>query len=699
MTRRLFASLLLTGAAFAASDDPAAPTSVYAEHLETSTRTGESILTGHPYADYGDIRLTADEIRINPQTHTAVATGHATLTRGPRRLVADQISFNAETRTIEVGELRIGQFPVYASGSSATGTPDSLVVNNAIVTLPEPGALVPTLEAARVFFTENRQVRAEDAALGLGRVHPIALPGLSHNVRNALLPSVAVSGGYRRTLGVYIEGSLQIPVTPALRLGGDLGLYTNRGIMAGPSGTYGATHGDNTFFGQFRSGFISDYGTRYTDLIGRRVPRERGFVEWEHLQTIGERLSIAGELNYWSDSEVVRDFRPSDFYNVQQPDTFLESVYSGDNFNVSLFTRFQPNSFQVVQQRLPELRFDLLPTPLGAGINQRFNASIAVLKQDSLPVGPLHPIADPQLRSDRFDAYYGLSRPIAPTNWFAFTPVAGGRVTHYAKATGGRSDYTRVLGEVGFDSELRASGKWDYKNERWKIDGLRHLVTPRLSYRYIPEAEKGARYIPSIDDRSFSTYLQPLGLGDIRNLDELRGTNTLRLGLDQTLQTRDPVYGSRDLVVLNVANDFLFDRRPGERKVSAIHSELAIMPARWLELGVYQSFTPQDFTLQEFNTGITLRDRDDWAVRFASNFLRGELNDYLFRGTKQINEALEAIVHLRYDARRQRFNEQAYGVRQNIGNTWSVEYLITLYDGRRRESNFGFNIRVDVVRY
>ena len=422
------------------------------------------------------------------------------------------------------------------------------------------------------------------------------------------------------------------------------------------------------------------------------MPKNRGYAEWNHHQQITENLTLIGQLNYWRDSEIVRDFRPSEFFRVQQPDTFVESVYSSPNYLVSLFARFQPNTFHRVQQRLPELRFDLLPLALGNGFYERFNASVVALR-DNPPGG------GPTISSDRLDAYYALSRPIKPSEWLTFTPMAGARVTHYAHLQGPRSDYTRTLGEIGFDSEMRISGTYEYKNPRLKIDGLRHLLTPRLSYRYIPEAEKGARYIPAIDRRSFSTYLQPLGLGDTRNIDDLHSTNTLRLGFDNTLQTRDPVYGSRDLVVLNIANDFRFDRAPRERRMSEIHSELAIMPARWLELGIYQSFAPQDLTLREFNTGITVRDGQEWEAHFASNFLRGELNDYFLEGSRRLNEVFDGIIHLRYDARQERFNEQMYGIRHNIGNTWRIEYLITLYDGPRRESRFGFSVRVDALRF
>jgi LPS-assembly protein len=696
VTRRLLAYLALAASATAASPEA---TSIVAGHSETSIRTGETILTGDPHVDYGDLRLTADEIRLNPSTHVATATGHAIITQGPRRLLSDRIVYHSETGSFEVGDLRAGEFPVYASGASATGDHESLVVTDARVSLLEPGDLIPTLRAARVFFTADHRVRAEHAALGLGDVQPLSLPNISHDVRSSLVPNASLTGGYRRSLGVYGEIDLHLPITPVLKLGADLGLYSSRGIMLGPAGSYAFQSADTSYQGAFRSGFISDYGTRYTDVLGRPVPRNRGFAEWQHNQQIGDRITLVGDFNYWRDSEVLRDFRPSDFFNVQEPDNFVESVYSGNNYSVSFFARFQPNSFQIVQQRLPELRFDLLPTALPGGFYERFNASAAVLREDPLPVAPFTPVPGPKLRSDRLDAYYSLSRPIRPAEWLTFTPVAGGRITHYANLDGARNDYTRTLGEIGFDSELRASGTYDYKNPRWKIDGLRHLVTPRISYRYIPEAEKGARYIPPIDRRSFSTYLQPLGLGDIRNLDELHGTNTLRLGLDNTLQTRDPIYGSRDLLVFNAAADLRFDRRPGEREASEIHTEVGLTPARWLEVGVYSSFTPQEFTLRELNTGITLRDGDDWTLRFANNFLRGELNDYLVRGTHRFNEAVEGVVHLRYDARKRRFNEQAYGVRQNLANAWSIEYLVTIYEGPRREGHFGLNVRIDAIRF
>ena len=62
--------------------------------------------------------------------------------------------------------------------------------------------------------------------------------------------------------------------------------------------------------GTFRSGYINDHGDKETDLLGRPIQEERAFAEWQHQQMIAPNLSLNAQLNWWKDSEVVRDFRP-----------------------------------------------------------------------------------------------------------------------------------------------------------------------------------------------------------------------------------------------------------------------------------------------------------------------------------------------------------------------------------------------------
>ena len=197
----------------------------------------------------------------------------------------------------------------------------------------------------------------------------------------------------------------------------------------------------------------------------------------------------------------------------------------------------------------------------------------------------------------------------------------------------------------------------------------------------------------------FSTYLQPLGLGEVRNIDDLHATNTFGSASTTSCRLAIRCLGTRDLLVFNVANDFRFRRRPGERDVSEVHTEIALMPARWLQVDVYESFAPRNLSLREFNSGITIRDGAAWSVRFGNNFLRREIQDYSVDGRLRLTERFEALTRLHYDARKRRFNEQAYGITQNLSNTWLISYTVSLYSGRRRESSFGFNVQIDTVRF
>jgi len=311
------------------------------------------------------------------------------------------------------------------------------------------------------------------------------------------------------------------------------------------------------------------------------------------------------------------------------------------------------------------------------------------------------PTTGPTLRSDRIDAYYGLTRPISPREWLTVKPVAGVQVTHYGRtleeSNGG--DYTRTLGEVGFDADVRASATYAYQNKRWKVDGLRHLVTPRLSYRYIPKADRGRGRIPQIDRRAFSTYLQPLGLGDQRNVDELTATNTLRLRIDNTLQTRDPEYGSRDLVDFNLGADVRFERDVGARTLSDLHTELGLMPATWLRFDLYQRYSTQDGKLRELNTGLTVTNSEWWSLRLGTHYLENNIEEYVADGAFRIDERFEAFARMHYDSRQARFVQQTYGVRQTLDRLWTLTYGLNFYEGRRREGSFGFVVEIETAAF
>jgi len=682
-----------TAASTAASS--AGETQLSAERTAFDEISGEIAFSGGARFSDGETLLEADEIRYSHTTGEAVATGHVVLTRGSERLIADSLRYWRADKSFRAEKIRVGRAPYYISGASAEGTGDEIVVHDSLIIVREPGPFQPRISARSLRYRHDRDIVARSARLGIGAFTPIVLPRFTYRLSLPLASRLSFDAGYRASLGAFAETGLYLPLGRDTRIGGVLSAYSKRGVMVGPEAHYEIeSQGGLITAGDLQTGFIHDHGERLTDRLGRDVPKSRSFVEWWHSQDVTERLRLSAQLHYWEDSEVLRDFRPSQFYRNQSPDTYVQAVYAADRFFLSGLARLRPNDFTAVQERLPELRFDLPTTRLGAsGLVAQAQASAAALRQRPPGSGGI------ATRSDRLDSYLSLSRPITHADWFSLTPLVGARATHYAKATGGKRHYTRLLGEFGFDAALRVSKTWDYTNALWQINGLRHLLSPTLGYRYVPQAQKGRAWIPPIDTAPFSSYLPVLGLANARDIDALEPHHLIRLGLNNTWQTRAADYGSRDLLTLDLAQDLRFDRTAGQRRGSDLHAALAFTPAPWLQFDLYQRTRVDDFSLRELNAGLTLRDGSAWSLRLDSHYLRREISEYVLRYELAVNEAVTLLTRLHYDSRRSRFNEQAYGLRQNLGNIWSLQYTVSIYDGRRRESDFGFNFSVQALGF
>ena len=663
---------------------------------DSDLATGETVFKGACQYRDGPVLMTADEIRYNGRTKVLVAIGQATLTEADERLLADRLEYHSVDGTFTADRIRVGRFPFYIQGESAEGSiRTEVVIHHASISYTEPGRWRPSVRAETITYAHGHYLKLVRSVVGIQNGEFIPIKSFTQDLQQTFGVSYfSVDVGYRSSLGGSIDLGAHLPFFPGARLGGDVSFYTSRGLMAGPTGTYADPTGEQAWKGVLKSGFISDYGNRLTDVRGEQIQRNRSYLEWTHQQQVNPQLTLDANINWWSDSYVVRDFRPKEFYPVESPDNAVESVYASDNAYASVFARFRPNTWEAVQERLPEVGYHLMPSAIGGGFYQRLDLSAVYLHETS-------PFDGSELASNRVDLFYGLSYPFHPTPWFSFTPVAGARITDYSGTIGAplKGGYLRPLGEIGFDSQLQSSGTFNYQNPLWEIDGLRHLLTPIISYRYIPSADKGQQYIPQIDRRTFSTYLQPLDLGDIRTLDQLHPVDTFRLGLKNTLQTREVDYGSRDLLTFDLADDFHLHRTSNASDFSDLHLDMAITPARWLEYDVTEIFTPDRFQLREIGTTLILHDGDVWSLQLANDFLRHEDDYYLLNFTRRLNEQFSARLLIDYNARRHVLDQVAFSLIENLANSWRVEYRLIRNGGPNRDGRFGFQVALDVLRY
>jgi LPS-assembly protein len=754
---RAAAFCLLPLTSFAAADADKEGIRLVGTNPKT-TDNGITIIDNGPGTiSFGDdLQINYKTISINRLTRHVTIPGEAQMSFGASRILARdasaQRSKDKTSTTITTQAFRMGMPPAYLQGESANISREddppkkisttSASLNNITIHYQEPELFGITVDARKISISQVRQLRAkptedrpadttpqppqaneepilrvEDAVLRVANLPIFYLP--AYEQQGLDLPPIrpVLHVGSQENIGEFLRTTLYYTAlkrSHGIEPGILLDAYSRAGVLCGPTLLYDTERiRDHTSLasaipakGEFLGAWINDNSARGNDNYNTPIDAHRSFLLWNHKQdfhTSHHHLELTASINYWSDTSVLRDFRPAEFSNNQRPDNFVELVLPDPAFYLSLFSRFRANDFQNVQQRLPELRLDYNPREIGSsGIFHQFSLAFAFLYERTSPEFPILPGAPGgTLESPRLDTYYGFTRPIHIGDWLSITPVAGARATTYFSPQNNGVPYSRLLPQLGFDIHLNATGQWNLHNAIWEIDGLRHRLRPLVQYRWIPAADKGREHIPAIDRTAFIPYPLPIDLSQKRYTDDLWEQQVLRIGIENILQTRDPDYGSRDLAWLNIYQDFYDNTRPGDRTRSTTYSQLGISPARWLNLELYSRLDTYSWRSNEISAQLELRDGDRWNLRFGAQYNTdiSTINQYYWSLEYRVSSNYALFGRWRYDCEADKLTEQYYGLRQRIGNTWIIEYHLANRQNARRDNGFSYGINLRIQTF
>jgi len=683
--------------------------------------TGELISTDNAQLTYGDWLLSADEIRYNQNTARAIATGNVVFTRGDIRMVADKLDYQLKEQRARIENFRVGNGRYFLSGELLEGNPDDFRFQDIDFHPGEPGTYLFKARADEIAIVNQSEIRGRRLSFKLGPIPFFIIPNVSQPIdaeRNLFKADIDYSGH----IGGAIGGEIRVPINSNFRAGANLALTTKRGILAGPAFEYAFDEGEHQSFGAFTSGFIDDDASEIEPdlLTGNPIDDERFFAEWQHQQFWGDSGAINAYGRWWSDTNVTREFYDDSFDDMQDPDTFVEANYSGDNWQATLFTRVSPNSFQSFTERLPELHFDLFPTKIAPGLFHQGNVTFSKLrKRFNDPITANN-------ETDRIDAYYGLrqSKTLAPG--VTLSAKAGVKGIHYSdnlvETDAGANPWiesyrfaplsiidefthirprpfiqegSRGYGDLGFDLKFTAYAQSDYKNEIWNIDGLRHIFEPVVSYRYTPDLDSNSAHAFQ-DIPAFANYMTPIDIEDRRDIDTIGEHHITRLAFRNRIQTRDKDYGSRDLARIDFAIDYLIDDYDSGANFSDLYTDIEITPAPWLEARLFSRYDFDASSIQELNTSLAIIDPGYWKIGFGNHFFRRQLEQYFLFGEYNLNENFKVYAVTRFDEISNTFYEQRIGLMQRALEKYGIKYELRVFDGNRIENDFGIRIGVDL---
>lgn len=665
--------------------------------------SGNLVAKGNAKITDKNFEVDADSVSFSQTNGIAKATGDVRLTLEPVRLLSENLDIDMNNDSLKSGYSRFGAMPILIESESMEASRKGATFKGNRIYFNEPSFAGFNATCDSVSYNAETDVLTlEESTFKIGQVPFLYTP--SYSQKGLSRPPIYLKNevGYNSDNGAYIANTVQYTGFENIDVGGLLDYYTKRSVLFGPAVNYEFEGSELESVGWFQAAYINDQASKSVlgvDSFGRPIERDRFFIEWRNNSMLNDNLGFVANVSYWSDEFVTRDFRDQLYYDNQTPDNFAELAYYGDFYIASLFTRFRPNDWETVQQRLPEVRFDMVPVEiLQTGAYQTMYMSYGYLRGcDAYSTADF-------VDSNRFDAYYGISRPIQLNSWSKFTPVIGARATYYADAINGSSDYARFLGQIGFDAQMDIWGHFDFKSETMGIDGIRHHITPILSYRFIPNAQQGENRIPQVDTYYLSTYPQVLDLAAMRNTDQLYNTNTMRFGIRNVFETRDSEYGSREIGRFDVFQDVNFDNQPllqqeGLQSFSDLYINASVNPARWLTMGVYNRINLDHIDIPEVNTYIGLLDGDAMSIYLISTYLENYLTQYSVWAEYRISERYKVFGRWAYDYKNSMLTDQTYGLWTRMGSTWIIEYLLSYRTHSTRQNGLSVGVRVSVAMF
>jgi len=656
--------------------------------------------------------LSAKMIRRDDRTGLILAEGDVVYTTKELRILGARIIIDTRADVIEATDVRFGRAPVYFTAESLRIVKGDKQIKGVRVWNNEPSAAGMHLKIAEASYVEKEDwLSLRSATPYVAGLPLFNLPYYGQSGTDFPY-DIMLNTGSEDKQGRFLRSSILNRISPSLWVGGNVDFYSNSGIMVGPALRFDnsrAAGAGTRWKGRLQSGWIDDQSTPVADLFGRLPDSQRSFVTGDINGRTADGLEIAGNLFAQTDPDVLRDFRPFLIGQAGNPQLNLEVVrpYEGGYLSAALTAK--TDNYQDVVQKLPEFRYDLPTTIAGAdGWSRRAFLSVGYFSERPSAELPLANFQAATLSADawsaaRIDGYYGFSRTMVAGDWLTFRPVAGVRTTGWSDGLNGQGAATKVIGQAGFDVEGLFTGSWSADAPNSGINGLRHSARPLFQYRVMPGADREVGVVPMTQRAVSVSVLEELDLADRLDAASTTDRQSMRFGIRNTLETRDALKGSRELLRADLFTDWRQGPTDAETGRTDLLGSLSVSPATWLTLNSSVRMPNGGGAARESLQTIALNSGDFWRTSLSWVELRQATNarQLVWDGRVRLNSVYSLVSGLNYDAQLDQATLLWAGLIQRVGNSWEVEYGVNkrMDPLNRGISSLGFHLRVRLFKF
>jgi LPS-assembly protein len=698
---------------------------------QTRYEGGVAIAENHVVIHYGDVAIYCEYAEYNPETHDILVKERVRLYRGDYAFVCDRAVYNLETKRLYMADFAGAKLPFEMTGSNLTSfNENEYKIYDGTFTTSDSSQPDYYIRAKGIRIYPNDRIIFTNAWVFVKDIPVFWFPYLYQSLNNQSV--LLFSPGYNSTYGYFLVSDIGFPVFDHFDAIIHPNYYSLRGPALGIDVNYDLGEVEQQDTVKIRTFFISDKGANInqTNLGRPQIDAGRYRISYESRTFLASDTSLVLEVNKFSDAFMLEDFFPYEFQVDPQPQTYVELIKQGDAYALSLFARYQVNDYLQTTEKLPELSWEVVRTPL-------FNSPIfyeatttAGWYQLAQPVGTFfNPTLNPDYSSFRFDSFHQLSYPKMYFGFLSIVPRAGARVTYYSRtgdvtpgdpALGipfGSVVYepagTRYVFNAGVDTSFKLSHIYEGVQAHWLgLDGLLHVIQPYADYSWVSTPNIGPGKVLPYDRYLTQTYLPPIDFPEFTATDSIAHMSVLRLGVINKFETRRD-NATYQWITVDTFLDVNFKNPFEQTYYSDIQAQVRFNPVPWLSLTEYAQIPWIDKKqFWEFNTTLTWTVTPNIDVTLLHSYLNHnplepKTNSTYLQAYFRINSNWGFSILEEYDQTTGRLGVQKYTVHRDLsswiaslglyennngGNktTYGAELILTLKDLPK----FGFPVNL-----
>jgi len=623
---------------------------------------GKVIAHGNVVIKHEGKILKCDEVEYDVNAGKAYIDGNVKVIDGDSVLTGKSGIYYVDAKKAEIKDIRMEAAPFYGEAREGARVSDSQYkLKDGYITTCE-------LDHPHYSFTSNNitvypeeKIVARNVFVRVKGVPLFYLPYLSQSLKDKTF-GVEFSFGKDKKLGPYALTKWRYSLNEENRGKLHLDWYTHRGYGKGVS------HETNTKkFGSFFVNIYhiedklyelrkrdSSFGQIYPERSGispKYLEDDRYRVDISHDWKPADNLSIKSEYHKFSDAYFIKDFFERENEN-QSTQTYNLIDYSLPNSSLSLLTQKRVNHFNTELEYLPKLQYNFYDQSIGE--------SPFYFQSTSSLSNMAYKTANSDVDNDasRFYAENEVSYP-KKIGWLNINPYLKLHSAFYSNDINGDENIWRQAFGAGgtLSTKFYKNLKGDFNFMGEKIDRMRHVVSPEVSYAYLHD--------PTVLNSKIFQF---------DGVDSLVRGDRVVFSLDNKIQVKSE---ERDwnLIYLRPSVGYNVNQEGKGTYFDDIFTDFGFYPNTRLSLFSDSNYNFSQSRFTTFNTDLTFKEQESledskYSITWGHRYVHASSSQETVSLKYKLTSKIDFENYFRYEADTGDVEEQQYGLKFDLHCWW-----------------------------